>query len=357
MASTLRLRLANVRLSQAEAKLTRTSAQTWLRCARAYSTPAAAAPTPKRSYLYVPASSDRTLNKSLVTQSDVIVYDLEDSVPPTRADKDGARHRLSLFIADKLRDGLPQPERLAVRVNAVNTPFFEADISQALAPSCIRTLVIPKVHSVQELDAVSERVHAANSVQETPNPVNIVASIESARALYNVGQIASWQSRFGPQLGGKLTALLFAAEDYCADTHIIRTKTRQELLYTRSQISITARVFGLESIDMVCVDYKDLEYLKDECDDGRRLGFTGKQAIHPGQVEVIQSSFLPSAKEILRAARILRQMEKAHSQKLGAAGLATEDGSVEMIDQPMIKQAENTIRMAIAAGLEIPKVE
>ncbi|EKM49597.1 uncharacterized protein PHACADRAFT_214142 [Phanerochaete carnosa HHB-10118-sp] len=307
--------------------------------------------------LYLPTSSDRTLNKSLVTHSDVIVYDLEDSVPPTRANKEGARGRLSLFITDKLFGGLPQPERLAVRVNAVNTPFFQDDITQALVPSCIRTLVIPKVHSIQELDVVSTQIHAANSRKTSPDPVNIVASIESARALYNVGEIAGWQSKFRPELGGKLTALLFAAEDYCADTKIIRTKTRQELLYTRSQISITARAFGLESIDMVCVDYKDSVYLKDECDDGRRLGFTGKQAIHPNQVEVIHSSFLPTTKEILRAARILRQMEKAHGQQRGAAGLVTEDGGLEMIDQPMIKQAEYTIRTALAAGLEIPKIE
>lgn len=351
--------MASLRLTfrLARAETGQSNAQRWLRCSRAYSTPAAAAPLAKRSYLYVPASSDRMLNKSLVTQTDVIVYDLEDSIPPTRADKEGARSRLSHFISERLHNGLPPPDRLAVRVNGVSTPFFRGDIAKALAPSCIRTLVIPKVHSVAELDAVSERILAANSTKETPDPVNIVAGIESARALCNIQQIAGWHSRFGPILGGRLTALLFAAEDYCADTMIIRTKNRLELLYTRSQIAITARAFGLESIDMVCVDYKDLDYLKEECTDGRRLGFTGKQAIHPGQVEVIQSSFLPTAKEILRAARILRQMEEAHSQQRGAAGLATDDGGIEMIDQPMIRQAENTISVARAAGLEIPKVE
>ena len=62
----------------------------------------------------------------------------------------------------------------------------------------------------------------------------------------------------------------------CADTSIIRTPSRLELLYTRSQISLAARTFGLEAVDMVCVNYKDAEYLRDECEDGRRLGFNGK---------------------------------------------------------------------------------
>ncbi|KIP08983.1 hypothetical protein PHLGIDRAFT_355556 [Phlebiopsis gigantea 11061_1 CR5-6] len=327
---------------------------------RRYSTPAAeSVPLGKRSYLYVPSSSDKMLNKSLVTKSDVIVYDLEDSVPPSAADKNSARNRLVQFIQGKSQNEMPLPERLAVRVNAVNTPFFSEDILQAVQLNPIRTLLLPKIHSASDLHTVSHRMQSSLDLTGSTRtePINIVASIESARALFNIGEIASWQSELGPLLGGRLTALLFAAEDYCADTMIIRTKTRQELLYTRSQIAITARAFGLQAIDMVCVDYKDLDYLKDECDDGRRLGFTGKQAIHPMQVETIQSSFLPTAKEILRAARILRQMEKAHSQQRGAAGLATEDGSMEMIDAPMIKQAENTIRIAKSAGLEIPHVD
>lgn len=171
-------------------------------------------------------------------------------MPPTRADKEGARDRLSLFITviehisvlpylpnwliwtqDKQPDRLPQPGRLAVRVNAVDTAFFQGDIEQAvsvllalkssmsdsiiqLALSCIRTLVIPKVHSTQELDVVSKQIRTANSRKATPDPVNIVASIESARALYNVGQIASWRSKFGPVLGGRLTALLVRVDSH-----------------------------------------------------------------------------------------------------------------------------------------------
>ncbi|EIW59205.1 citrate lyase beta subunit [Trametes versicolor FP-101664 SS1] len=306
-----------------------------------------------RSYLYVPATSERMLEKSLTTTSDVIIYDLEDSVPPSAADKTGARKRLSTFLSDRLAD-LPAHERIAVRVNSLGTPFFAADISMAISLDCVRTLVLPKIHSAKDLYHVSEAVHAACMGRSRP-PVQLVASIESAQAVHKLGQIAQWKAKV--EHGGRLSALLFAAEDYCADTGVIRTTSRQELLYTRSYIAVTAKAHKLKAIDMVCVNYKDLDYLRDECEDGRRLGFTGKQAIHPTQVDVIQSTFVPSSKEILRAARILKQMEKAHKSNKGAAGLTLEGGGMEMIDAPMIKQAENVVRAARAAGLEIPDVE
>ncbi|KAJ7043912.1 Pyruvate/Phosphoenolpyruvate kinase-like domain-containing protein [Mycena alexandri] len=298
----------------------------------------------KRSYLYVPSSSDRMLEKSLSTNSDMIVLDLEDSVPPSAADKIASRTRLSDFLR---RGDLPPRERVAVRVNDISTPFFLDDISKIVASKSVGSLVLPKVHSAEDLHVVSRAIHDANT---TSNPLGLVASIESAKASYNLGAIASWKSEFG-RVGGTLTGLLFAAEDYCADTSILRSSSRHELLYTRSSIVITAKAFGLEAIDMVCVNYKDPDFLQDECRDGRQLGFTGKQAIHPMQVDVIQSAFVPTASEIERAAKILHRMEREHALNRGAAGL---EG--EMIDKPMILQAENILRIARAANLEIPRI-
>ncbi|KAI0731997.1 citrate lyase beta subunit [Fomitopsis betulina] len=314
-----------------------------------------------RSYLYVPAASERMLQKSLTTTSDVIIYDLEDSVPPTKTDKEGARERLARFFQTKTRTELPHPDRVAIRLNSTNTPFFEDDLAAALQIPSIRTLVLPKVHSVHDLHHVSRAIHSHSQYKSTRDPteqpLHIVASIESARALVNLATIAGWQSEFGPSLRVSLSALLFAAEDYCANTSIIRTRSRQELLYTRSQIAITAKAFGLDAVDMVCVNYKDLDYLKEECEDGRRLGFNGKQAIHPAQVDIIQSTFVPTEQEILRAARIVKRMEQAHGAQRGAIGLELEGGGKEMIDAPMLLQAQNTVRLAKASGLPIPDVQ
>lgn len=310
----------------------------------------------RRSYLYVPTSSDRMLDKSLSTSSDVIIYDLEDSVPPSAYDKDSARQRLSTFLSHTPQDKLPHPQRIAVRLNDITTPFFEHDISEVLKSPFVRTLVLPKIHSVSDLHHVSRAIRTSRAGNPTPFPIRLVASVESARSAWNLGEIASWTSEYGPDAGGKLGALLFAAEDYCADTSVLRSPSRLELLYVRSQITIAAKAFGLDSIDMVCVNYKDLDYLKGECEDGRRLGFNGKQAIHPTQVDIIHSTFVPTEKEILRAAKILHQMGVAHSSQKGAVGLEMEGGGKEMIDAPMLKQAENIMRVAKAAGLTIPVV-
>ncbi|KAI0279234.1 citrate lyase beta subunit, partial [Russula aff. rugulosa BPL654] len=285
----------------------------------------------RRSYLYVPASSERMLQKSLVTGSDVIIYDLEDSIAPSEGGKDDARERLMDH----------------------HTPVFERDIVSILTIPAVRTLVLPKIHSVEDLETVTDAMEA---IGRAKGIINFVASIESARALYNIGTIAAWRSVYGPEKGGKLMALLFGAEDYCADSSVIRTSSRQELLYPRSKIAVVAKAFGLGSIDMVCVNYNDLECLRDECADGRRLGFSGKQAIHPSQVDVIQKTFVPTKKEILRAAKIVDSMTRAHATHKGAVGveLGDEKGSKEMIDAPMLKQAEKTIQIARAAGLFIP---
>jgi len=300
------------------------------------------------------------LEKSLTTESDVIIYDLEDSVPPGVKDKESARQRLTGFLSSQSADKLPRPDRIAVRLNDINTPFFKNDIAQALRIPSIRTFILPKIHSAQDLHHVSREIYTSfqseSSRNRSDSPLSIVASIESARGLWGLGDIAAWKSEHGAELGGSLSALLFASEDYCADTSIIRTPSRQELLYTRSQIVVAAKTFGLDAIDMVCISYKDLDCLKEECEDGRRLGFNGKQAIHPTQVNMIQSTFVPTSKDILRAAEILRRMKVAHASQIGAFGLELEGGGKEMIDTPMLKQAEKTIQIAKAAGIEVPNI-
>ncbi|KAI5122460.1 hypothetical protein M0805_008771 [Coniferiporia weirii] len=331
--------------------------------ARHYSLEAASSSNddrPRRSYLYVPSSSERMLQKSLETPSDVIIYDLEDSVAP--AAKPAARAALTAFLSRRHERPLPDPPRVAVRLNAIGTPFFEEDLRAAIQVPHIHTLVLPKIHTATDLDLVSELIASGTSGapgRARMQPVRIVASMESARAVWDVGNIAAWKALKGAEAGGVLTALLFAAEDYCADTSIIRTLSRSELLYTRSRIALAAKAHGLEAIDMVCVNYKDAAYLREECEDGRRLGFDGKQAIHPTQVEVIHRTFVPTEKEILRAAKIVSAMAASHAEMRGAFGLELGDGSGgrEMIDAPMLKQAENVLRVARAAQLIIPDVQ
>ncbi|TEB39694.1 beta subunit of citrate lyase [Coprinellus micaceus] len=303
----------------------------------------------RRSYLYVPSGSERMLQKSLGTGADVIVYDLEDSVAPSPEDKANARANLKKFL--KETDVGPHSPQIAVRVNDISTPFFAEDITEVVSNIKVKAVVLAKTHSAEDLDVISTAIREAPHADVRGLPIEIIPSLESARAMWNLRDIASWKSKHEPRFGGELGALMFACEDYCADTGIVRTPSRRELLYTRSQIVLAAKAFGLDAIDMVCIQYKDKDYLKEECVDGRQLGFTGKQAIHPSQIPIIQRTYGPTPEEILRAAKILKGLKEAHASEKGAIGI---DG--EMIDAPMLKQAEKIIAVAEAAGLDIPTV-
>ncbi|CAA7261424.1 unnamed protein product [Cyclocybe aegerita] len=300
----------------------------------------------RRSYLYVPSSSERMLEKSVTSGSDVVIYDLEDSVSPLPEDKAAARSRLRAFLQGEMHRLYPL--NVAARVNSISTPYFHEDICQIVSQPVVRTVILPKIHSAADIDVVSDAISGSRPADA---PVmEIIPSIESAKGMWNLGAIAAWKSSHGGP-GGNLGALLFAAEDYCADTSIIRTSSRRELLFTRSQIVIAAKAFGLDAIDMVCINYRNTDVLKDECQEGRQFGFTGKQAIHPNQVELINKTFVPTQDEIALAARILSAMHNAHASKKGAVGL---DG--KMIDAPMIRQAERVMQVAKYAGLDIPSL-
>ncbi|RXW24505.1 hypothetical protein EST38_g1365 [Candolleomyces aberdarensis] len=276
-------------------------------------------PSLRRSWIYVPSSSERMLQKSLGTGSDVIIYDLEDSVAPSPEDKANARANLKKFL--KEADIGPNSPHITVRVNDISTPYFEEDIKEILSNIKVGGVVLAKTHAAEDLDVLSNALREAPLAEARAFPVEIIPSLESARAMWNLRDIAAWKSKHEPRLGGELKALMLV---------------------------IAAKAFGLDVVDM----YKDKDYLRDECVDGRQLGFTGKQAIHPSQVPIIQSTFVPTPEEILRAAKILKGLKNAHiSEAKGAIGI---DG--EMIDAPMLKQAEQIIAIAEAANLTIPNV-
>ncbi|CAE6439426.1 unnamed protein product [Rhizoctonia solani] len=253
----------------------------------------------QRSLLYVPSSNDRMLQKSLSSPSDALIYDLEDSVAPN--EKKRARTALLGFLQSQPPE---HASRTFVRLNAIDTPQFVDDITTVLKWEHLQGIVMPKIHSASYLDQVASYVPEGR-------PLNIIASIESARGLWDAGHIAGWKAGQGAGNKVAVSSLLMAT---------------------------AAKAFGVQCIDMVCVNYKDTNVLRDECEEARRLGYDGKQAIHPNQVEIIQSTFVPTEKEITRAAKVISQMARSHASSTGAFGLDSGSGNVEMIDAPMLKQ-------------------
>nr|KIR49654.1 citrate lyase subunit beta-like protein [Cryptococcus bacillisporus CA1280] len=304
---------------------------------RPISTAPAKLPVSRRAMLYVPGSNPRMLEKSLSSPADSVAYDLEDSVSPGK--KADARR-----LVAELLDGERRPKgEVVARINAIGTGYENDDLDHVLRTRHVQAIALPKTNSPEHIEYVISRINALAPPHKRsgqPEAIKIIAMIENAQAMVAIEAIAASGN-------GHLDALL----SDCADVGLTRTLSRQELLYPRSRLVTTAKAFGLQAIDLVCVNYKDKEVLREESEEGRRLGFDGKQAIHPEQIDIIHSSFAPSEKDILKAARVKFSFE--HYDQLGK-GAYTLDGV--MIDAPVYKQATKVLAKAEAAGLEIPKV-
>ncbi|KAJ4327091.1 hypothetical protein N0V84_002479 [Fusarium piperis] len=298
----------------------------------------------RRSLLYVPGSSQKMLTKSLGLHSDNVTYDLEDSVTPSL--KDTARNQLRDHISglNARPSGISE---LAVRINAVSTPFALSDLT-ALAPlHHVDAVVVPKVNSAADLTFVTDvlrHVAPERHAADAENPIKILALIESARSVMNLSEIC----KASPYLSG----FIFAAEDFALDLSITRTPSLTEFLYARSAIVTAARAAELPSaIDLVCTSYKGeqgLKTLEEECAGGKAMGFNGKQCIHPTQVQVAQRMFAPDQHEVEWAIRVSIADAKASASGRGAWTLDD-----KMIDAPVVGKANAVIAKAEQCGIDV----
>ena len=168
------------------------------------------------------------------------------------------------------------------------------------------------------------------------NSIRIVVGVETAKGILNLKEIASHP---------RLDALIFGGEDFAASVGAMRTRDAVELLYARQAVVTAAAAFGLQAIDIVAIDFKDIEALRKESEFGAQLGFTGKQIIHPAQVELAQAAFTPNDEAIAHAKRIVETFEASQKEGKGAYAL---DG--KMIDMPLLKNAQKVLDRARAAG-------
>ncbi|KAJ5374709.1 Pyruvate/Phosphoenolpyruvate kinase [Penicillium concentricum] len=303
----------------------------------------AARNTLRRSLLYVPGSSQRFLDKSRSLTADCVTYDLEDSVTPHM--KAEARSLVRRAIDQAAPPGIRER---AVRINSVDSGLALGDLTEVLQSPNLTTIVIPKVNSASDLTFVTDVItHTLSQQPPTERtPISLLALVESAKSLTNLSQICA----ASPLLQG----LVFAAEDFALDLSITRTPSLTEFLFARSAIATAARAADLPStIDLVCTAYKSADgsppdVLQEECRDGRRLGFNGKQCIHPSQVKVADQIFGPDAVETEWAMRVVIADEKAARAGRGAWTL---DG--KMIDVPVAHKARAIVKKAEACGVDV----
>lgn len=284
-----------------------------------------------KSLLFVPADSERKLAKAEGIAAGRLTIDLEDAVLPDR--KPVGRQMVAEYVR-----GYCGPSELWVRVNDLESGEILKDLV-ALAGLPIAGIMLPKIRGPEDLIRVSHYLDLLDAQREADTPLGILAvCTETPAAVLRMGELLH---RPHPRLRG----MLWGAEDLSAALGAGSPRHadgawRDTYVYARAQCLLACHALEIEAIDTVYVDFRDAEGCRANCQQARHDGFTGKVAIHPDQVAIINDAFTPSDDEVAHARRVIA----AFASGAGAVAL---DG--KMIDIPHLKSARNTLR---SAGLE-----
>jgi citrate lyase beta subunit len=278
----------------------------------------------------MPGDDRHKIEKALTLGVDCICMDMEDGVAPNR--KSAARQVIAAALGELAFGG---SEKTA-RINAVGSGLESEDI-EAILPCRPDGIVLPKVESLDQVGWAAGRIETAELAHGWPvNSIRILAGVETARGILNLKEIASH-----PRLDG----VIFGGEDYAASVGAVRSSQSMELLFARSAVVIVAAAFGLQAIDIVNIDFHDMDALRREAVFGAGLGYSGKQVIHPTQVGPVQEAFTPTDEAVRQARQLVEAFEAR--QKVGSGVYALEG---KMIDLPLVKAARGVLARAAAAG-------
>ena len=285
-----------------------------------------------RSLLFVPGDSERKLSKSVTVSADALILDLEDSVAPEN--KTAARKLTGDFLAEQIEG---RQKQIWVRINPLDQPAALEDLA-AIMHGRPDGIVQPKTRSPEDVlllgqhleDFEKELGFAMGSTRILP------VSTETPAAIFSLGEYVRCDQR--------LAGLTWGAEDLGTAVGALSNKDREgnwtsPFQLVRNLCLFAAHAAGVVAIDTIYADFRDLEGLRATCDEARRDGFSGKLAIHPDQVAVINSAFTPGEEEVIQARRIV----ELFAANPGKAALSM-DGV--MLDIPHLKQARNILAMA-----------
>ncbi|MCI9036381.1 MAG: CoA ester lyase [Oscillospiraceae bacterium] len=286
----------------------------------------------RRSMLFLPGNTPNMLVNGAFLGADAVILDLEDAVAPS--EKDAAR----VLVRNTIRYMDFRGCEVIVRINAVDSDFWQADLDEIL-PQKPDLILLPKSSSAQDVlaaDAYIGQKEAALGF--APNTVRLMPLIETALGVENAFSIASACPR--------VAALFLGAEDLTADLRCQRTKAGREIEYARTRLVVAARAANVDVYDTPFTDVNDDEGIQTDAAYAKALGFTGKASISPRHVEVINRVFSPTQKEIDYAYEVMDAIRLAKEQGRGAIALRG-----KMIDAPIVARAEQTIAAAREMGL------
>ena len=276
-----------------------------------------------RSMLYVPGTRQDRFGKAMAAGADAVVFDLEDSVEAGQKGEGAFPYR-----------GVPRHAvNRAVEAGAIQPHSFVRRRSRSGIFSS-RTgfdgVLLPKVETVGLVELVA-RVFGRHAPGGAVPPLFLL--LETPTAILRAGDIAAADA--------PIAALLFGAEDFTAGLGVERTTDGEELLFARGQIALAAAAARAEAIDAVFTDLNDMDGLRRDCRRARGLGFRGKMAIHPKQIDIINETFTPAPAEVERARRVIDAYETAR-----AAGHAVTTLEGKMIELPIVERARRVLALA-----------
>ncbi len=290
-----------------------------------------------RSLLFVPADSERKLEKGFGSQADVVIVDLEDSV--ALANKQAARRIAAAYIA--AHRGSTRAA-VYVRVNDLSTGLTDDDLA-ALMPTRPDGIMLPKAGGGQDVQRLSAKLRVHEAEAGAPDGATKILPIvtETAAAVFTAPTYAG--------AGERLSGLTWGAEDLSAAIGA-RTARDEAGRYTdvfrlaRAVTLLAASAADVAAVDTVFPNFRDSAGFTVECAEAERDGFTAKMAIHPDQVPVINAAFTPSREAIEHSVAVVAAFAEA-----GNPGVVSLDG--KMVDRPHLKLAERLLARAKAAGV------
>ena len=283
---------------------------------------------PRRSLLFMPGSNARALEKARNLPADGIILDLEDSVAPEA--KALARDQIAQAIAAR---GFGKRE-VWVRTNSLDTPWWIDDVAMA-GKARPDGLLVPKISSVEDLNAVGDRLAGIAA----DGSIKVWAMIETARGVLHAEQLAAASRDASTRLAG----FVFGPNDIARETRIRMQPGRAAMIPIITHCILATRAQGLEILDGPYSDLGNVDGFGQECTQARDLGFDGKTLIHPGQIEACNAIFTPPAEEVAHARRIIAAFEQPENAARGAIRL---DG--QMVERLHAEMAKHTIAIADA---------
>ena len=292
----------------------------------------------QRSELAVPGSSPKMFEKALQSSADYVFLDLEDAVAPD--DKIPARQNVIDAINDL--DWKGSGKTISVRINSIDTHYMYRDVVEVveLAGSKLDTILLPKAGTASDVYMLSAMLNQIETAKGLKNRIGIEILIETTLGMANVMEIAK-QGR-----DERLEAMHFGVADYAASCRARTTVIGglnpdypgDQWHAGLSQMLVACRAYGLRAIDGPFGDFNDPESYKDAARRGAALGFEGKWAIHPSQIELANEVYTPPKEEVSHAKQILIALDEAAKAGRGAAQLTG-----RMIDAASAKMAENIV--------------